>query len=113
MAAKALTGASAQIIVLSILADGGESYGYNIIHRVEQLSDGDVIWAPGSLYPLLHRMKADGLVTSRWLQPDGERRRRYYAITEKGQKRLRVERGEWMSVHGILLKLWSAEVSVA
>ena len=108
MPAKALTGASAQTIVLSILEDG-ETYGYHIIRRVEQLSDGEVTWVAGSLYPLLHRMKTSGLVTSRWVQPEGERRRRYYAITPKGRKKLEAEQAEWMSVHTILARLWGLQ----
>lgn len=108
MPAKALTGASAQTIVLTIL-DDGETYGYHIIHRVEQLSDGQVVWSPGSLYPLLHRMKADGLVTSRWVQPEGSRRRRYYAITSKGRRKMETERKEWLSVHRILARLWGLQ----
>jgi len=108
MPAKALTGASAQTIVLSIL-QSGENYGYRIIERVHQLSDGAVEWSPGSLYPLLHRMKADGLVESKWVEKEGERRRRYYRITPKGNRLLERERKEWLSVHLILARLWGLQ----
>ncbi len=111
MPAKALTGASAQTIVLSIL-EQGESYGYQIIKRVNQLSNGEVEWAAGSLYTLMHRMKADGLVDSFWVAPEGERRRRYYRITPKGQKALGKEKRAWLSVHHIFVQLWGLQPSL-
>ena len=112
MPAKALTGASAQTIVLSILQQG-ESYGYKIIKRVAQLSDGEVEWSAGSLYTLMHRMKADGLVESFWVEKAGSRRRRFYRITTRGLKALAEEKQAWMSVHGIFVKLWGLEPEVA
>ena len=111
MPAKALTGASAQTIVLSILQQG-ESYGYKIIKRVSQLSGGEVEWSAGSLYTLMHRMKTEGLVESFWVEKAGERRRRYYRITQKGNKALEEEKQAWMSVHGIFVKLWGMEPEV-
>lgn len=112
MPTKALTGASAQTIVLSIL-DHHDTYGYQIINRVRQLSDGQVEWAAGSLYPLLHRMKADGYVESYWVQQDGERRRRYYRITAKGRKALEREKQDWLSVHRIFVSLWGLQPSLS
>ena len=112
MPEKALTGASAQTIVLSIL-DRHESYGYRILNDVSRLSGGDVEWGPGSLYPLLHRMKADRLVESSWIEKNGERRRRYYRITAKGRKALEKEKQQWLSVHRILIQLWGIQPSLS
>ena len=112
MPAKALTGASAQTIVLSIL-DRGDNYGYKIIKHVHQLSEGAVEWAAGSLYPLMHRMKADGFVESFWVEGEGERRRRYYRITAKGRKALEKEKREWLSVHRIFVQLWGLQPSLS
>lgn len=106
MSTKALTGASAQTIVLSILEER-DTYGYRIIHRVRQLSDGEVEWVAGSLYPLLHRMKADGFVESYWVEEG--RHRRYYRITAKGRKALEREKQEWLSVHRIFVQLWGLQ----
>lgn len=112
MPAKALTGASAQTIVLSILSEG-ENYGYEIIKRVYQLSGGQVEWAAGSLYTLMHRMKANGLIDSFWVQKEGERRRRYYRITPKGAEALEKEKQEWLSVHHIFVQLWGLQPSLS
>ena len=51
--AKDLVAASTVPLVLAILADG-ESYGYAIIQRVRELSDGEMEWTDGMLYPVLH-----------------------------------------------------------
>lgn len=112
MPAKALTGASAQTIVLSILSDG-ENYGYEIIKRVHHLSGGEVEWAAGSLYTLMHKMKAKGLIESYWVEKPGERRRRYYRITPKGAEALEQEKQEWLSVHHIFVQLWGLQPSLS
>ncbi len=112
MPAKALTGASAQTIVLSIL-QRQESYGYDIIKRVIELSNGEVTWSAGSLYTLMHKMKTIDLVDSFWVEKEGERRRRYYRITKKGAKVLEYEKKAWLSVHGIFVQLWGLQPSVS
>ena len=56
---KDLVAASATPLVLAILAEG-ESYGYAILKRVRELSDGELEWTDGMLYPLLHRLTASG-----------------------------------------------------
>ena len=62
---KDLVAAAATPLVLGILAEG-ESYGYAILQRVEQLSDGELSWSDGMLYPLLHRLERLGYVESAW-----------------------------------------------
>ena len=112
VSSKAMTGASVQAIILSLLGHA-DSYGYEIIKKVHRLSGGEVEWAAGSLYPVMHRMMADGLVDAYWLEPEGERRRRYYRITPKGRKALEAERRQWMTVHGILAQLWGMQPGLA
>ena len=67
MISKDLVAASATPLVLSILAEG-ESYGYAILQRVRELSDGEMEWTDGMLYPVLHRLERQGLLTSRWVE---------------------------------------------
>jgi PadR family transcriptional regulator, regulatory protein PadR len=59
---KDLVAASATPLVLAILAEG-ESYGYAILKRVREVSDGELEWTDGMLYPLLHRLQRLGYVT--------------------------------------------------
>lgn len=105
MSTKSLNGASITAIILSILQNG-DSFGYDIISRVRDISGGEVEWAAGSLYPVLHRMQTNGWIEDYWHEPDGERRRRYYRITPKGRKALAAERRKWMTFHNILTQLW-------
>ncbi len=58
---KDLVAASATPLVLSILSEG-ESYGYAIIKRVDELSGGELQWTDGMLYPVLHRLERNGYV---------------------------------------------------
>ncbi|MGD8375213.1 MAG: helix-turn-helix transcriptional regulator [Acidobacteriota bacterium] len=62
---KDLVAASATPPVLSILAEG-ESYGYAILKRVEELSGGALRWTDGMLYPVLHRLERNGFVEAHW-----------------------------------------------
>ena len=65
---KDLVAASATPLVLALLAEG-ESYGYAILKRVRALSGGDLEWTDGMLYPLLHRLRRLGYVTTEWRTP--------------------------------------------
>lgn len=102
---KDLVAASATPLVLAILAEG-ESYGYAILKRVRELSDGELAWTDGMLYPLLHRIDRLGYVEARWETPEGARRRRYYRITREGEDALSEQRRQWEVVSGALHNAW-------
>ena len=90
---KDLVAASATPLVLAILAEG-ESYGYAILKRVRELSEGELEWTDGMLYPLLHRLHRLGYVTTEWRDAARGRRRRYYAITDEGRAALAEHNGD-------------------
>ena len=106
--AKDLVAASATPMVLGILAEG-ESYGYAIIQRVRALSGGDLEWTDGMLYPVLHRLEAQGLVRSRWGISESGRRRKYYALKTSGRKTLTEQKLQWRVVLAALNQLWGAQ----
>jgi PadR family transcriptional regulator, regulatory protein PadR len=103
--AKDLVAASAIPLVLAIL-DEGESYGYAILKRIDELSGGEMEWTDGMLYPLLHRLDRLGYVEARWVTPAGGRKRRYYSITPEGQSALSEQRRQWEVVSGALQNAW-------
>jgi len=103
--AKDLVAASATPLVLSILAEG-ESYGYAILKKVNELSGGELEWTDGLLYPLLHRLERLGYVESSWRTPPGERRRKYYRITDQGLAELAEQRRQWATVVDALRGVW-------
>jgi len=102
---KDLVAASAVPLVLSILEEG-ESYGYTIIQRVRALSDGAIEWTDGMLYPVLHRLEAQGLVCSRWDVSEVGRKRKYYTLSAAGKRVLAEQKQQWQVVHATLTKLW-------
>ena len=106
MLAKDMVAASARPLLLSILADG-ESYGYEIIQKVRELSGGQIEWSDGMLYPVLHRLERDGLIESEWKEADTGRERKYYSLNSDGRKALKVEQKQWLTVHNTLGKLWN------
>src|SRR6187401_928655 len=105
---KDLVAASAMPLVLAIL-DEGESYGYAILKRIDELSGGEMEWTDGMLYPLLHRLDRLGYVEARWDSPEGGRRRRYYCITSSGRSALSDQRRQWEIVSSALHNAWHAE----
>ena len=102
---KDLVAASATPLVLAILAEG-ESYGYAIIKRVSELSDGHLHWTDGMLYPVLHRLERHGLVASKWGSSESGRRRKYYRLTQAGRTQLNAERKRWQVVDQTLHRIW-------
>ena len=102
---KDLVAASATPLVLAILSEE-ESYGYAILKRVRDLSDGEIEWTDGMLYPLLHRLQRLGYVTTDWRKSSEGRRRKYYSITDEGLAALADQRRQWATVTGALDDLW-------
>ena len=76
---------SLDTIIIKLLSEQEEMYGYEITQKVKQLTDGNFQITEGALYPALHRLEAKGLLetTTRNI---GNRFRKYYKLTEQGDK---------------------------
>ena len=72
----------------------GPAHGYAIAEALRARSQGAFDLSEGTLYPALHRLEHAGLVTSRWSEVNG-RRRRVYQLSAKGQKSLASRHDEW------------------
>jgi PadR family transcriptional regulator PadR len=105
---------STEILILSLLAEES-MYGYQISQELHQRSDGYFDMKEGLLYPTLHRMAQEGLLTSQWRQKESARRRKYYAVTDKGRRALREQIAEWQTFTKKLFNLLdtAAEASEA
>ena len=79
---KELMKGSTAMLVLSVISNE-DMYGYRIIKELE-----------GTLYPVLHSMEEDGLLTSYWVDVEN-RKRKYYHITHKGKKQLKEKAEEF------------------
>ena len=80
------------VIVLAVLSQlGEEQYGYSLIRRLEEKG---LEVEQGTLYPLLRRLEANGLLQSEW-RVDGSRPRRYYRLSPDGETVLKALGNEW------------------
>ena len=111
MLSKELVAASTVPLVLSVLTEG-ENYGYALIQRVRELSQGKIEWTEGMLYPVLHWMEKEQLIESDWREAESGRKRKYYQLSKKGRNALRQEREQWMTIHETLAKLWQPQFSL-
>jgi len=87
------TGRRLALLVLAVLRSDA-LHGYAIARRIEDGSGGVFSPGEGLLYPLLHELEQQGHLTSRWEEVSG-RRRKLYAITATGGRRLEEERRRW------------------
>ena len=81
-----------------ILATIGASelHGYEILKRIRRHESEPFRYGEGQIYPVLHRLEEDHLISSTWQdQPDGRPRRELYGLTDKGRKALDSSREEW------------------
>lgn len=98
---KDLIAASATPLLLAILKER-DSYGYEIIKRVKELSHNEMEWTEGMLYPVLHRLEQQQLVDSYWEDSEFGRRRKYYHLNVAGLKDLNEQMKQWDVVSGAL-----------
>jgi len=80
------------LCTLRVLADG-PTYGYDIAQRLADAGLGDI--KGGTLYPLLGRLHAAGLLDEEWRPGDGGPGRKYYALTDAGRTHLHHEAVRW------------------
>ena len=90
------------VIVLAALSQlGTEQYGYSLL---KQLADIGLEVDQGTLYPLLRRLEAQGLLASDW-KIEGSRPRRYYVISAEGKKLLPKLKKEWAGIVSVMEKM--------
>ncbi len=83
-------------------------HGYQLVERLRTQSKGILALGEGTLYPLLYRLEANGLVRGQWEPGAGGRRKRVYSLTRKGHRCLADRSAQWAElVHGVALVLGS------
>ncbi|MFP4469472.1 MAG: PadR family transcriptional regulator [Bacteroidales bacterium] len=75
-----------ELCILSIISQSEDAYASDILGK---LKDAQLIVVEGTLYPLLTRLKNDGLLSYRWEESKSGPPRKYYRITELGEKTLK------------------------
>ncbi|MDR3697300.1 PadR family transcriptional regulator [Mucilaginibacter sp.] len=74
-----------QTIILKLLEDNSQMYGYEITQKVKEVTSGDMVITEGALYPALHKLEGDGLLET-FTEVVDNRVRKYYRLTEQGGK---------------------------
>ena len=95
---------SLELIVLHLLAPG-EAYGYEIVTKLADETNGALEVTDGTLYPVLYRLERAGFVSIRWATQDRGVPRKYYRLTPSGQDELRQLTQEWNSFSDAMARL--------
>lgn len=86
---------SGAMLVLSLL-EAKDMYGYEMIESLMLRSENVFEMKEGTLYPLLHRLEKQKLLSSYSIKTEQNRTRKYYKITDKGIKELATEKESWI-----------------
>ena len=90
-----------ETIILRLISEK-DSYGYEISKSIIELGEGLIDIKDATIYTAFRRMEKEGLLATYWGDGVGGARRRYYAITEKGQQVYSQKRNEWQKIERIL-----------
>jgi PadR family transcriptional regulator, regulatory protein PadR len=99
---------SAEMLILSLVEDQAR-HGYDIARLIELRSKGEITFHAASLYPLLYRLEQRGWIKGRWVERAGQRRRRMYRLTPKGQEILTAQRQSWQAFVAAINRVTSPE----
>lgn len=83
-------------------------HGFGIARRIEQISKGVFKVNPGSLLLAFQRMEREGLIEAEWRLSENSRRAKYYSLTSKGRKRLKLETTDWQRRAAAIARLLEA-----
>ena len=72
-------------IILKLLSDSDKMYGYEITQKVKELTGGKIQLTEGALYPTLHALEAQGILSTDVVNV-GNRIRKYYSVTITGKQ---------------------------
>ncbi|MCK5291419.1 MAG: helix-turn-helix transcriptional regulator [Thermoplasmata archaeon] len=89
------TGLLSLFVLLVVESEPGACYGYQIISKLKELTGGNLVLQEGTVYPILHSLRAQGLVDSEWGTSSNGPQRKYYRLTPGGKSA--IEKG---------LRLW-------
>lgn len=84
------------LLILALL-EAEPRHGYELSQLIESRSRGVVQVHAASLYPLLYGLERKKWIEGRWVERAGERRRRYYRLTQAGRRQLAAQRASWVT----------------
>lgn len=88
-------------VLLCLLDEHTEMYGYEITQLVKVRSENEINLTEGALYPALHKLEANGLVDTFVKKVDG-RNRKYYQLTTLGSKEASKAKKGWLQFNNLI-----------
>ena len=82
-------------ILLFLINELGDAYGYRLIREIEKRSGGFLQFKEGTVYPALRKLESEGLIQGEWQERANGQERRHYRITEKGKETLSKKMVMW------------------
>jgi len=92
---------STSLLILSLLNQEGDLYGYLIIQLIKERTENILDFKEGTLYPALYRLEENKWIESKTLEVNG-RKRKYYSITDNGIKQLEIKQREWINFNKLV-----------
>ena len=89
--------------IILIILDGKEYYGYELVQEIKIHTTLEV--AEGTLYPLLNRLKTEGIINSKWVEQESGIPRKYYTLTDSGRATLTEMKGIWLALAAAINKI--------
>jgi len=86
--------------ILLQLLQGKEQYGYELMTAMQQKTN--IQLAEGTLYPLMNRLKKEGLVDSKWVEQESGIPRKYYHLTPAGEATLKAMKAYWNQLNAAI-----------
>lgn len=83
-------------------------HGFGVTKRIEQISQGVFRVNPGSLLLAFQRMERGGLLDAEWRASENNRRAKYYRLTARGRKHLKLETSDWARRAAAIARLLEA-----
>lgn len=87
------------------LMERGEKYGYELVEALAKQSDGVLALGQSTLYPMLYNLEAKGFIRATWRDADSGRKRKYYALTDRGRKKLASDTKQWEALTAAMVSL--------
>jgi DNA-binding PadR family transcriptional regulator len=98
-------------IVLRLLKEEGKMYGYEMTQKVKELTAGKIQITEGALYPTLHALEAEGVLTTETVNI-GKRVRKYYTLTDEGRTTARNKLSEMADFLNTMRILFDSEAGL-
>jgi PadR family transcriptional regulator PadR len=95
------------LLILKTLS-GGPMHGWGVAQKILLLSQDILQVNQGSLYPALHRLEQQGLITAEWGASDKNRQAKFYELTKAGRKQLAEETRSWERMAGAVARILNA-----